>query len=269
MHLSEINIYPVKSLKGIRLREATIEARGLSFDRRWMLVDKANRFLTQREFPVMARVEIKLNVDKFTAAVDNERIQVPFEPGSGEFHTTQIWKSNVEGEFYPRKIDEWFSKALDTDCRLVRMPESTRRSVNPDYAVRRDRDIVSFADGYPFMLLGQASLEDLNSRLPEPLPMNRFRPNFVVEGSEAFAEDNWKKIRIGETDFHVVKPCERCVIPTIDQTTGEKTGKEPTKTLSTYRLKNGNVLFGQNLIAEQAGGTVRVGDPVEVLEIKE
>ena len=268
MNLSEINIYPVKSLKGIALSEAAIEDRGLSFDRRWMLVDRTNKFLTQREFPLMARVSIELDGDKFTAAMDDERIEVPFEPGGGEFHRTQIWQSEVEAEFYRAEVDDWFSRALGTDCRLVRMPETSKRAVNPVYAVRKSEDIVSFADAGPFMLLGQASLDDLNSRLPEPLPMNRFRPNFVVEGSEAFAEDAWKKIRIGETVFHVVKPCERCVIPTINQSTGQKTGKEPTKTLSTYRLKNGNVLFGQNLIAEKAGGVARVGDPVEVIETK-
>src|SRR6185437_13476786 len=153
MHLSEINIYPVKSLKGIGLREAAIEDRGLSFDRRWMLADGGNRFLTQREFPVMARVSIELDGDKFTAAIDDERIDVPFDPESGEFHTTQIWKSEVEGEFYPADIDQWFSRALGTDCRLVRMPETSRRTVNPDNAVKKG-DIVSFADGYPFMLLG-------------------------------------------------------------------------------------------------------------------
>jgi len=266
MHLSEIYIYPVKSLKGIALREAPVEARGLSFDRRWMLVDRSNKFLTQREFPVMARVSIELDGGRFTATVDNERIEVPFEPGSGEFHWAKIWGSNVKSEFYPSHVDEWFSRALETECRLVRFPHASKRAVNPIYAVRKFEDEVSFADGYPFMLLSQASLDELNSRLPEPLPMNRFRPNFVVEGSEAFDEDNWKKIRIGETVFHVVKACERCVIPTIDQTTGQKTGKEPTKTLSSYRLKNGNVLFGQNLIAERAGGVVRVGEIVTVLK---
>ena len=131
MHLSEINIYPVKSLKGIALTEASIEDRGLRADRRWMLVDRSNRFLTQREFPVMARVAIELDGDKFDREHRRDRIEVPFEPGIGEFHTTQIWKSEVKGEFYPAEIDEWFSRALGTDCRLVRMPESSRRSGQP------------------------------------------------------------------------------------------------------------------------------------------
>jgi hypothetical protein len=147
------------------------------------------------------------------------------------------------------------------------MPEEAKRTVNPFYAVRRFEDTVSFADGYPFMVIGQASLDDLNSKLETPVPMNRFRPNFVVAGSEPFAEDTWKKIRIGDTEFHVVKPSERCVITTVDQASGEK-GKEPLKTLNTYRNKKGKVLFGQNLIAEKAGGTLRIGDPIEVLEVK-
>jgi uncharacterized protein YcbX len=118
------------------------------------------------------------------------------------------------------------------------------------------------------MLLGQASVDELNSRLSEPLPMNRFRPNFVVAGSEPFAEDTWKKIRIGETVFHVVKPCERCAITTVDQTKGEKAGPEPLKTLNTFRNRKGKLLFGQNLIAETAGGTVKIGDAIDVMEYK-
>jgi uncharacterized protein YcbX len=266
MHLSEINIYPVKSLKGISLTEAIVEERGLRHDRRWMLVDGENNFLTQREFPIMARIAIEFDGDRFTASIEDQKIEVPLEPATDVFATMNIWKSSVRSEIYPVEINEWFSGILGPECRLVAMPEGSHRAVNPAYAIRQFKDEVSFADGYPFMLLGEASLADLNSRLETPVPMNRFRPNFVVSGSEAFAEDNWKIIRIGSTVFHVVKPCERCVIPTIDQTKGEKTGKEPIRTLSIYRTVKGNVLFGQNLIAEESGGTVRVGDEVEVIE---
>jgi hypothetical protein len=167
---------------------------------------------------------------------------------------------------YPAECSEWFSEVLNIDCRLVMMPDESRRTVNPFYAVRKFKDTVSFADGYPFMLLGQSSLDDLNTRLPDPVPMNRFRPNFVVSGSGAFAEDDWKKIRIGTTVFHVVKPSERCVMPTIDQAAGVKTGVEPLKTLSGFRTTGNKVLFGQNLIAENPGGVVKVDDAVEVLE---
>jgi uncharacterized protein len=266
MRLSEINIYPVKSLKAISLSEAIIEDRGLRHDRRWMLVDGSNKFLTQREFPSMARVKITLDGDRFTAASDDRTIEVPYDPGTHEFCSAKIWSSAVRSEIYPSEVNEWFSAAIGTECRLVAMPEGAHRAVSPYYAVRRFKDSVSFADGYPFMLLGQASLDDLNSRLAEPVPMNRFRPNFVIEGAEPFAEDAWKVIRIGSTVFHVVKPCERCIIPTIDQAKGEKTGPEPLRTLSVYRNFKGKVLFGQNLIAENAGGKVKVDDRVEVLE---
>ncbi|MEP6704443.1 MAG: MOSC N-terminal beta barrel domain-containing protein [Acidobacteriota bacterium] len=266
MHLSEINIYPVKSLKGFSLESALVEDRGLQFDRRWMLVDENRNFITQREVPRMAAVKIEVNDRGLSAAINGSSIAIPAEPVTGEIATVKIWSSSVRGEFYPREVDEWFSSKLETACRLVLMPEATKRKVNPFYAVRRFEDTVSFADGYPFLLIGEASLADLNSRLDVPVPMNRFRPNFVVAGSGPFEEDSWKRIRIGSTEFHVVKPSARCVLTTVDQATGEKDGKEPLKTLSTYRNRNGNVLFGENLIAETAGGTVRVGDKVEVVK---
>ena len=216
----------------------------------------------------MARISVDIDGDHFAAAANGSRIEVPLEPGTGDFSSTTIWTSSVKSEIYPREINSWFSDTLGIECSLVAMPRGAKRQVNPYYAVRKSQDVVSFADGYPFTLLGEASLADLNSRLAESVPMNRFRPNFVVAGSEAFAEDTWKKIRIGSSVFHAVKPCERCVITTIDQTTGEKTGKEPLKTLASYRTKNQKVLFGQNLIAESAGGAVRVGDGIEILERK-
>jgi uncharacterized protein YcbX len=149
------------------------------------------------------------------------------------------------------------------------MPEETRRKVNYFYAVHKD-DTVSFADGYPFLLIGESSLGDLNARLENPVKMNRFRPNFVVSGAEAFAEDDWKQIKIGTTEFHVVKPCGRCVMTTIDQASGEKQGVEPLKTLASYRTPkrsiNKKILFGQNLIAENVGEVVKIGDKVEIIE---
>jgi uncharacterized protein YcbX len=266
MRIQEINIFPVKSLGGISLDEAVVEDRGLRYDRRWMLVDNANRFLTQREYPVMARIKIALDGDKFMAAIDDRSMGIPFSPNTGDFKSAKIWSSSVRSETYPDEINQWFSDALSTECRLVAMPEGSHRAVNPFYAIRRFKDEVSFADGYPFMILSQASLDDLNSRLEEPVPMNRFRPNFVVADSTSFDEDNWKLIRIGTTVFHVVKPSERCVLTTVDQARGEKTGKEPLRTLSIFRNVKGKILFGQNLIAENPGGVVKVGDEIEVLE---
>ncbi|MGI8555770.1 MAG: MOSC domain-containing protein [Pyrinomonadaceae bacterium] len=271
MQLSEINIYPIKSLRGIALTEAKVERRGLQFDRRWMLVNENNHFLTQREFPKMATLEVKILDDGLQIANSVQSFLVPFEPPSNVSASVKIWSSRVKATVYENPVNEFFSDVLKTNCRLVRMPEETHRRVNYFYAVNKT-DEVSFADAFPFLLIGESSLADLNKKLALPIPMNRFRPNFVVKNSEAFAEDSWKKIKIGENIFHVVKPCGRCVITTIEQTTGEKQGVEPLKTLASYRIPKRSakkkILFGQNLIAEKAGEILHVGDKIEILETK-
>ncbi len=282
MRISEINIYPVKSLRGIGLKEAVVEERGFRNDRRWMLVDGNNRFLTQREHPKMALVTVAVGRDGLLFQRGSSEISAPLMPGDRKAFV-QVWASHVEALEYGDDVNRWFSDAIGVKCRLVRMPEVARRNVNPEYAVRPGEDVVSFADGYPFLLIGEASLEDLNERIAEehapsrsrfrpdfaPLTMKRFRPNLVVEGSGPFDEDTWKRIRIGETVFHVVKPCGRCVITTIDPERGEFDGREPLKTLAKFRKVGDLVMFGQNLIAERPGGTIRVGDEVEILETKD
>lgn len=273
MEISEINIYPIKSLGGISLSESVVEEKGLQYDRRWMLVDENGKFFTQREFPKMATFKVSLENEGLRVSLENENLLIPFEENETENEIqVEVWNSKFTAQTLQNSINQWFSNALETNCRLVRMNQNSNRLVNPVYAVRKFQDKVSFADGYPFMLIGENSLEDLNSRLEKPLLMNRFRPNFVVKDSEAFAEDNWKQIKVGNIAFHIVKPCERCVMTTIDQAKGVSDGKEPLKTLSTYRLvkKDGEskILFGQNLIAEKVGETVKIGDKVEVLETK-
>ena len=272
MYLSEINIYPIKSLGKISPKKSKIERRGLEFDRRRMLVDENNKFLTQREFPKMATLMPQIMPGGLQISSETEKFLVPFAPQSGKIETVKIWTARVKAEIYEDAVNEFFSDALQTKCRLVLMPEEITRRVNSFYAVRKD-DSVSFADAYPFLLIGESSLADLNGRLEKQIPMNRFRPNLVVKDSEAFAEDSWKTIKIGENIFHLVKPCARCVITTIEQTTGEKQGVEPLKTLSNYRIPKRSVkrkiLFGQNSISEGDGGVLRVGDKIEVLETKE
>ncbi|HEX8249862.1 MAG TPA: MOSC N-terminal beta barrel domain-containing protein [Pyrinomonadaceae bacterium] len=271
MIISEINIYPIKSLKGIPLKETKIERRGLEFDRRWMLVDEKNKFFTQREFPKMATIEVKIGESGLEVSENGNKLDIPFSPNTDETARVAVWSSKCAAKVYENSINEWFGDVLQTKCKLVLMPEETERKVNYFYAVHKD-DHVSFADGYPFLLIGENSLKDLNSRLAGDLPMNRFRPNFVVKDAEPFAEDGWKKIKIGASVFHVVKPCARCVITTIDQATGEKDGKEPLKTLASFRIPKRSlkkkILFGQNLIVEEAGDFLRVGDEIEVLETK-
>lgn len=291
MHINEINIYPIKSLKGISLDSAVVEERGLQYDRRWMLVTPDGMFFTQREFPQMASIAVGL--ESGGLRVESEKtgsMLVPFEPDKGERKQVTIWLSVCEGLIYNGEVSEWFSDAIGTDCRLVYMPDHSRRNINPRFIT--NDEIVSFADGYPLMLLGEASLADLNSRMAEaeekagrlpefqPLPMNRFRPNIVVSGSDAFAEDNWQNVRIGEAVFRSTKPCARCVITTVDQSKGEFTGKEPLRTLASFRMaKNimpdryasfgcepNDVLFGQNLVVEKPGSVIQVGDEIEILD---
>lgn len=276
MHISEIHIYPIKSLKGIRLDSAVVEKRGLRHDRRWMLVDAENRFMTQREFPQMARVTVSIQENHLEIhAAEMTSIFVPFIPTGNERVRTMVWGSDCEGIGYSSEVDEWFSRAIGAKCRLIYMPDDEFRPVNSRF--NAGDDIVSFADGYPLLAIGEASLRDLNSRMPDaPVEMRRFRPNLVIAGSEAFAEDKWADINIGDAGFRAAKPCARCVMTTIDPDLGEFDGKEPLKTLATYRRakqvfpdryeSNGHgpndVLFGMNLIPINAGVEIKVRDKV-------
>ncbi|MGB5288821.1 MAG: MOSC N-terminal beta barrel domain-containing protein [Ignavibacteriaceae bacterium] len=259
--LSELNIYPIKSLGGISLQSSEVEERGLKYDRRWVLVDESNKFFTQREFPEMALIKVVvgkngLHLKHITKNVEPLVVQFDFE--HKEKSDVVIWDDTVEGEFYNNEIDQWFSDILDTKCRLVKMPESTRRVVDKMYAKNK---IVSFADGYPFLIIGQSSLDDLNSRMEIRLPMNRFRPNFVFTGGKPYEEDNWKMFKIGNVTFQAVKPCARCVITTTDQETAGR-ANEPLLTLSKYRKINNKVMFGMNVVSESTG-QVNLGDNVE------
>ncbi len=271
MNLSEINIYPIKSLGGIALKSSIVEARGLKYDRRWMLVDADNTFLTQREFPKMAAVNVEVTKNGLGVSADGKSVEIPFAFDSTETEVVKIWSSRCRAKVYQKSINDWFSDVLQTDCRLVLMSEETTRKVNYFYAVHKE-DAVSFADAYPVLLIGEESLNDLNSRLETRVPMNRFRPNLVFSGGDAFVEDGWKQIKIGASVFHVVKPCGRCVVTTIDQKNGEKQGIEPLKTLASYRIPKRSVkkkiLFGQNLIAESVGESLNVGDEIKVIETK-
>lgn len=267
MILSEIYIYPVKSLAGIALSESFVEQRGLRYDRRWMIVDEKWQFLTQRELPQMATISTAIIDDSLQLSFPKiPEINVPLVPESTKSLQVEVWDSKCEAMEVSDEANRWFSEVLGIKSKLVFMPDSTRRKINPKYAISGE-GIVSFADGEPFLLTTEESLADLNSRLAEPVPMNRFRPNFVVRGVGSFAEDSWKMIQIGGLKFRVVKLCGRCVMITVDQKTGKFTGKEPLKTLSTFRTKNNQVLFGQKLVGNQEG-IVRIGDEIKILEEK-
>jgi hypothetical protein len=259
--------YPIKSCAGTALDVAALDARGIVHDREFMLVDAANgRFLTQRELPRMALVTPRLDDGAGTmltvSAPDAPPLSVPVR-ATGPTCEVIVWRDGCRAVDQGDEIARWFAAFLGVACRLVRMADGHERTVDPAYATSA-RDQVGFADGYPLLLISEESLADLNARLAEPLPMNRFRPNIVVAGvGGSFAEDGWSRVRIGETVFHIVKACARCAITTTDQRTAT-VGKEPLTTLATYRRGERGVLFGQNLIHE-GPGSIRRGDRVEVL----
>ena len=259
--LSEIWVYPVKSLGGIRLTKAFTEERGLQYDRRWMIIDDENVFITQRVYQKMALIDVELleeGLKIFLRADPQDFVLVPYEPVTALPVTVKVWDDTAEAVTVSNEADAWLSRQLELNLRLVMMPDSTERKADPRYA-RHDEN-VSFADGFPYLVISQASLDDLNSRLAEPIEMRRFRPNFVISGTEAFAEDQWKHITIGNLRFEIVKPCARCVLTTINPETAEK-GAEPLKTLATYRRNGNKILFGQNVTAQDFG-ELNVGDPV-------
>jgi uncharacterized protein len=259
MYLTDIYIYPIKSLGGIRLNESVLEERGLKYDRRWMLVDKNGIFLTQRTLHQMALLQVELMADGLNVFRKDDpeiNILIPFEPKTKELIPVTVWDDTVIGQLVDNSVSKWFTNQLNMDCDLVVMPESTQRKLNPKYAVNNES--VSFADGMPYLLIGQASLDDLNTKLQDPVPMDRFRPNLVFSGGKAFEEDQWDKVKIGKSLFKITKPCARCVMTTIDQKTGIK-GKEPLKTLAKYRTVSNKVMFGQNMSLLE-GLTIRIGD---------
>lgn len=261
--ISELYYYPVKSCAGLRLDTAEIGARGIKYDRQWMVVDDNGEFLTQRELPRMSLIKPAINGDGFLRLNAPEMPELTVSLSSdGEISSVKVWNDTCEGVDQGAESANWFSQYLGGPCRLVKIAPNYVRQVDQNYA-QRETDQVGFADGFPFLLIGEASLADLNSRLADPLPMNRFRPNIVVKGSQAFAEDDWKRVSINGIEFDVVKPCARCVITTVNQDTGVA-GSEPLKTLAGFRRVNNKLLFGQNL-THMSKGTISVGDAIKLI----
>ena len=277
MHLSGLFIYPVKSLRGCAVASAEVDLLGLLGDRRFLVVDETGLFLTQRTLPRMAQISTALSADTLTLSADSHgAISVPSHSAIGNQHSANpiavtVWRSvNLRAEDCGDATAAWLSDFLGTRCRLVRIGEKFHRPVLKPAA--RPGDIFNFADAVPFLVISEASLADLNDRLAargeDALPMNRFRPNLVVAGAPAaFAEDTWPRVRVGEIILRSAGPSARCAITTTDQLTAER-GLEPLRTLATYRRSPNDptdVIFGQNFIHETRSGTLRLGDPVEVL----
>ncbi|HEX4204752.1 MAG TPA: MOSC N-terminal beta barrel domain-containing protein [Ktedonobacteraceae bacterium] len=261
--LKSIRIYPIKACGGIEVAEAQMEERGFQYDRRWMLMNDAGTSVDQLDHPRLASVVPQIREDGLLLQAPRmSPLRVPFHLEQTASVGVRISRSICEVIPVGKEADEWFQDFLHASCRLVFMPETTRRAVNPDYAI--NQDIVSFASGYPFHLIGEASVAHVSQLLDAPMPLDRFRPNLVITGAPAFAEDTWQTIRINQQVFHLVKPCDRCAITAIDQLTGEVTGKEPLRTLASFRTVKQKVLFGQYLLAEERG-LLRVGGPIQVV----
>ena len=263
--LSKINIYPVKSLPGIELKESIVEERGFKYDRRWMLVDSNNTFITQRLFPQMIFITpsiVENHLIFMHKFKDIKSLRISLNEFPNKEIKVQIWDDECFALEYESEINNWFSAAIDFQCKLVYMPGTSYRKTSTKYF--KESKNVSFADGYPYLIIGMESLNHLNKMLIKPVEMNQFRPNLVFEGGNKHDEDNWKEISIGFIRFAVVKPCARCVITTIDLKSGKK-NKEPLSTLNTYRDFDKKIMFGQNAIA-LSHGILKIGEKINILK---
>lgn len=270
--LTAIHIYPVKSCRGIALTSAQLDDWGLQLDRNWMIVTSEGKFLTQRDEPRLALIETAIQSEALhLKAPGQSPLTVLSSQGAPETISdgpaieVEVWRDRCRAIDQGDVAASWLSDFLGRACRLVQIGNSYDRPVR---GAGTGEAQVSFADAYPLLLISEASLADLNRRLPQPIPMNRFRPNLVVAGCDPYAEDTWQQIRIDQAIFDVVKPCERCVITTTDQATATRMGNEPLKTLATYRRVKGGVIFGQNLI-HRSRDQIQLGSSIEVLSYRD
>lgn len=255
VQIASLWIYPVKGMSGIAVDESMVLHKGLQFDRRWMLIDEQNQFLSQRNYPALALCKIKLHEKHFTISYKNETIDVPLAY-NGNTLTATVWNDQVSVLELPgginNTISQWFGKKL----KLVHFTESAIRNIDANYTA--GHGTTSLSDGFPILLANSASLDILNEQLDNPVAMNRFRPNIIVKGLKSFEEDGLREFKIGSLALKAVKPCARCTVTTIDQETAIA-GVEPLRTLATFRKQDHKVLFGMNVIPLNTG-LIRVGE---------
>lgn len=259
--VSGLYIYPVKGLKGMALQEATCLEQGLAHDRQWMIVDAKMNFISQRAYPLLALIETRIEDDTIVLRYKNSRISIPLTLTDGYHRPVYIWGEKCSAFLAEKIANDWISSILGIPSYFAFMNPQVKRPVDERYALYQES--VGFADGYPYLIIGEASLAFLNQKLKNPLPMDRFRPNIVIRGGEPHEEDTWGEFNIGSLSFYAPKPCARCNVITIDQETGV-VGKEPLKTLATYRQKSNKILFGMNTLVKNKG-TIAIGDKVTLL----
>jgi uncharacterized protein YcbX len=256
--ISELFIYPIKGMSGIALSKSEVTQLGLKYDRRYMIVDEHNQFISQRNFSLLCLFKIEIDEQGFVVSYQGNTIVIPFFINEGESIKVKIWDDEVNAIIASTNINQFLCKHLSINCKLVYMPNSAQRWV--DKNVVPEDHIVSFADAYPILLIGKKSLHLLNEKLAEPIEMNRFRPNITFLGGEAHEEDQWINFSVNNVKFKGVKACARCVVTTINQQTG-LSSKEPLKTLATYRSFKQKINFGQNVIVLNKG-EIAVGDEI-------
>ena len=263
MYVSQLLNYPVKSCKGNQLSEMEIDSFGPKWDRRWMLVDSDDRFVTQRQIAEMGQIGVSVSSEDVCFDYQSEHIELSLIEAQGhkDERLVTVWQDQVKGNRIDHPVNDWLSEKLEKKVQLVYMPHETVRQVDPEYAQLGER--VGFADGFPFLIISEASVEFLSEKVGYALDVQRFRPNIVISGCDAFAEDKWQQIQIGEIVFDLVKPCSRCVIPTIDLVTGQKQ-PEVMRAMLMYRKQGNKVMMGQNAL-HRGEGIIQVGEEVKIL----
>lgn len=261
-YLSQIFIYPIKSVAGIPMQQWEVTKTGLKYDRQWMLVDEQHQFLSQRRLAKMALIKTQLKDEQIIVSAPGKlNISIPLHPTAYEVNdsiTVTVWHDQCIAKLISDKVDQWFSDFLEQPCHLVYQPSDSIRTVDQQYALSADQ--TSFSDGFPFLIASEASLALLNQQTGLTLGIQRFRPNLVIAGCTSYAEDTWRTIQMGDITFRLPKPCSRCPVPQIDPETAIM-GKEPLRTMARTRKWQNKVFFGQNALHDSAG-SLQTGDAV-------
>jgi uncharacterized protein YcbX len=264
--ISALYIYPVKSLAGIQLEQSQLSEFGLHNDRRWLIVDEDGLFMSQRTTPKMATIKTALKDGVLMLSHKDKKIKVPKAISKSKTIQVTVWNDSLNAQLLSCEVDEWLSEILGQTCHLVYMPKSAERQIDKDFA--KENQYVSFADAFPLLLVSQASIDDLNKRLETPVNINRFRPNIVVEGIAAFAEDLWKDFTINKVKYHMAKPCSRCIMPSINQQTGKQENVKLLSILNKYRKFDKKIKFAVNILYKDSSKVnnqyIQVGDVIKL-----
>ncbi|WP_440876304.1 YcbX family protein [Thalassotalea sp. PLHSN55] len=264
INVKSLHVYPIKSAAGIALSHAWLDELGLSFDRRFVISDLHGQFITARTEHKLCLIQVHLLANGLMLSAPNmDNLTIAYQDFSDDYQAVTVWGDTINAQHCRQQYDAWFSRYLNKPCQLLFFGDKSHRKV------KNSEKEVGFADGYPLLLISQASLDDLNQKANTAFTMARFRPNIVVENCSAFAEDTWQRIRIGEVEFELAKACSRCTFTTVDPISAQKHAQgEPLRTLKTYRqVADGDIMFGQNLIALNQGN-IHQGAQVEILSTK-